>query len=131
MYPDCFLHVTALAKHITVKICAKSTKRDKPANTATCPKAGKPQAGAAFAASTYPQLNVSSDGRVTSRAVCLGGGSPCLHAQDEDAGSAGLPKLRNTATSLGNTPRAWQCPGSAWCSPAPGVQLLTVTLHSK
>lgn len=106
MYPDCFLHVTALAKHITMKICTKYIKRNKPANTATCPKARKPQAGAALAASSYPQLNVSSDGQVTSRAVHLGGHGHCLHAQDQDTGCAGLPKLHNVATSLESTPRA-------------------------
>ena len=109
----------------------QKTKTDKLGNTVTYLKAGKPQAGAVLAASTYPQLNVSSEGRSRHVQRAREGRVPASTLGIWDVGSAALPKLHKVATSLGNTPTAQQCPGSARCSPARGLQLQTLMSCSK
>lgn len=106
--------MTALAKHITMKICAKpikNIKRDKSGNTVTYPKAGKPQAEAALAAGTYPQLNVSSDGWIMSRAACSGGQSPCLRAQNLGCRVCWLAKVSQSGHFTEQHPNSTAVPG--------------------
>lgn len=113
--------MTALAKHNTMKICAKNMKEDKLGNTALYPKAGNPQAGAARTAGTNPQPNVSSDGQTPSPAVCSGGQTPCLCPRGLGFGVCWLTKASQSGCFAGQQLKSTAVPGPARRSPAPGV----------
>lgn len=88
----------------------KPIKPDKSGNTVMYPKAGKPQAGATLAASTYPQLNVSSDTRIVSRAAWLGGQSPCLCARHSGHGICWVAKASQSGHFTGQHPKSTAVP---------------------
>lgn len=109
----------------------KNIKRDKSGNTVVYPKAGKPQVGAALTAGTYPQLNVSSDGQITSHAACSGGQSPCLHAWDSGHGVCWLAKASQSGHFTGQHPNSTAVPRVSALLPCAWVQLCTVKSCSK